>query len=103
MSFKMTLCLTMAHYSRLNQGREVNAPAYCVFFDRNNLAPIVVIKDYFFTFSGLTQSSKVTCGTRDRVSLCAGASLVMVEPAPIVAPSPTETGATNCVHDPIKA
>ena len=45
----------------------------------------------------------VTWRDRARVSFSAGASLVMVEPAPMVAPSPIFTGATSIAPEPMKA
>src|SRR5579859_1702547 len=54
-------------------------------------------------FTGFFHSGIVTCLARDSVSESAGASLVMVLPAPMVAPRPMVTGATNCVSEPMKA
>ena len=45
----------------------------------------------------------LVCLLRLRVSPLSGASLVMVEPAPMVAFLPTLTGATYCVSEPMKA
>jgi len=45
------------------------------------------------------QLSIVTCFERSSVSLSSGVSLVIVEPAPIVAPAPIFTGATSIVPD----
>jgi len=56
-----------------------------------------------WSFSGRFQPGIVTCFARLTVSLPAGASLVMVEPAPMFAFSPTETGAISCVSEPMKA
>src|SRR5262249_35670811 len=55
---------------------------------------------YFF-FCGRFQR-RDCCLTRERVSMSAGASRVMVLPAPIVAPRRTVTGATSCVSEPMK-
>src|SRR6185436_14911451 len=57
---------------------------------------------YFF-FSGRFQPSIVTCLARASVSLPSGASLVMVEPAPVLAPAPILTGATSIEPEPMKA
>ena len=59
--------------------------------------------DYLGFLTGRVQWSMVFCGARVRVSLSAGASRPMTEPAPIVAPAPTLTGATKAVLDPMKA
>src|SRR3569832_2230856 len=56
-----------------------------------------------FFFTGRLQPLRACCGTRLKVSSPAGASLLMVEPAPMVAPAPTVTGAINCVSAPKKA
>src|SRR3569623_2053704 len=53
-------------------------------------------------FTGRFQPLRVCCGVRLKVSSPAGASLLMVEPAPMVAPAPTVTGAINCVSEPMK-
>ena len=45
----------------------------------------------------------VTWRARARVNLSAGASLVTVVPAPMVAPSPILTGATSMAPEPMKA
>jgi len=55
------------------------------------------------SFLGLCQPSTVTCRGRVRVSFCSGASRVMTEPAPMVAPSPMLTGATSALLEPMKA
>src|SRR5260221_6022273 len=53
--------------------------------------------------TGRCQSWTVFCFARVSVSLPSGASSVMVEPAPMVAPAPMRTGATNMLPDPTKA
>lgn len=57
--------------------------------------------DYFFCVR--FHPSIVACRARATVSLPAGASRLTTEPAPIVAPSPTLTGATSAVFEPMKA
>ena len=54
-------------------------------------------------FSGRFQFSIVSWRLRSTVSLPAGAGFVIVEPAPIVASSPTDTGATSIVPEPMNA
>jgi hypothetical protein len=54
-------------------------------------------------FTGRCQPSIVACLPRATVSSPAGALRVITDPAPIVAPSPTVTGATSAVLDPMKA
>jgi hypothetical protein len=54
-------------------------------------------------FTGRFQPSSVSCLPRSSVSLPSGASLVIVEPAPIVASAPTCTGATSIVPEPMNA
>ncbi len=59
---------------------------------------------YFaFFLAGRFQPGNDTCFARDKVSEPAGASLVIVLPAPIVAPRPIVTGATSCVSEPMNA
>src|SRR5450759_663816 len=58
-------------------------------------------KQYYFFFVGRFHPATVTCLLRDKVSSPSGALRVIVEPAPIVAPLPTVTGATNCVFEPM--
>src|ERR1019366_3074212 len=53
--------------------------------------------------AGRFQSLTVVCLARVSVSLPSGASSVMVEPAPMVAPTPMRTGATSMLPDPMKA
>ena len=55
------------------------------------------------SLSGRFQPSIVTCFERSSVSRSSGVSLVIVEPAPIVAPAPTFTGATSIVPEPMNA
>ena len=56
---------------------------------------------YLFFF-GRSQSAIVVWRARPRVSCPGGASWVRVVPAPIVAPSPTLTGAMSWVSEPMK-
>jgi len=51
--------------------------------------------------TGRFQPGLVSCLLRLRVSSAGGTSCVMVDPAPMVAPSPTRTGATSCESEPI--
>ena len=51
-------------------------------------------KPYYF-FTGLFQPSLVICFGRVNVKASEGAPRVIVDPAPMVAPSPTVTGAIN--------
>src|SRR5450631_3702909 len=55
------------------------------------------------TLAGLSQVSTVACVARVSVSLPSGGLAVIVEPAPIVAPSPMHTGATSMLPEPMKA
>ena len=52
-------------------------------------------------FCGRFQPSRVSCFARATVSLPAGTSLVTVDPAPTVAPSPIDIGATNTELEPV--
>src|SRR5699024_3730098 len=54
-------------------------------------------------FCGRIQLAMVNWRVRDRVNWLSGAGLVMVEPAPMVAPVPISTGATSCTSEPMKA
>jgi len=54
-------------------------------------------------FVGRFQSAMVTCLPRATARPPSGTFLVMTEPAPVVAPAPTSTGATRQVFEPIKA
>jgi hypothetical protein len=59
---------------------------------------------YDFCFlTGRFQSLTVFCSARVTASSSGGTSRVITDPAPIVAPSPTVTGATNAVLEPMKA
>src|SRR6187549_2884940 len=51
-------------------------------------------------FFGRRQPEIVTCFERSSVSSPAGVSFVIVEPAPMVAPAPTSTGATSMTPEP---
>ena len=53
--------------------------------------------------SAVASPGIVTCFDRSSVSSPAGASFVIVEPAPIVAPAPTSTGATSMTPEPMNA
>jgi hypothetical protein len=58
---------------------------------------------HFSGFWGRFQPFTVTCFARASVNSFAGAAFVTIEPAPIVAPSPTSAGATSITPEPIKA
>src|ERR1700691_2167014 len=49
-----------------------------------------------------TQSSILRCEPADTASAPGGTSLRTTVPAPVYAPSPTVTGATNMVSDPVR-
>ena len=61
------------------------------------------MRTYFGVFTGRTQPSSVTWRARATVNSPAGASLLITEPAAIVAPSPIVTGATSALLEPMKA
>jgi hypothetical protein len=56
---------------------------------------------YTFGFCGRFQPATLICFDLDKVSWPSGVSLVIVDPAPIVEPLETLTGAISCVSDPI--
>ena len=58
---------------------------------------------YFGAFTGRFQPGNVSWRPRAIVSSLSGASLVITEPAPIVASLPIVTGATSALFDPMKA
>src|SRR5262249_15601473 len=58
---------------------------------------------FCFSRKALAQSAISTCLPRATASASAATSLVITEPAPVMAPSPTLTGATKAVSEPIKA
>src|SRR5690606_4038281 len=55
-----------------------------------------------FAFRRATQPSLLSCGVRERARAPGGTSETTVVPAPTYAPSPTRTGATSCVSEPMK-
>jgi hypothetical protein len=56
----------------------------------------------FGFFTGRFHPSILNCFARESVNISGGVSLVMVEPAPIVEPRATLTGAINWVSEPTK-
>ncbi len=52
-------------------------------------------------FTGLCQPSMLRCRPRPRPRVCAGTSSVITEPAPVVAPSPSVSGATSELLEPM--
>ena len=68
-------------------------------------APATSLPDgYAFGFlCGRCHPSSVLCRARATVSFPAGASLVITDPAAMVAPSPPVTGATSDAFEPMKA
>src|SRR5690606_24703323 len=66
------------------------------------VSSLLCVERYFF-FCGRCQPGTVVCRPRSRVSSPGGASLVIVDPAPIVASAPTSTGATSMTPEPMNA
>src|SRR5690606_24592044 len=56
-----------------------------------------------YTLVGRLHPGMVDCRERASVKASSGASRVTTDPAPMVAPLPTRTGATSAVFEPMKA
>jgi len=66
-------------------------------------APLNYFRFFFIFFLRLDQPGIFFCLVRETASEPGGTSTVTVVPAPMTAPLPTLTGATNCVSEPMKA